>query len=242
MSPPLDRPAGDAGLPRVFATARSRRRFLLHVAVALAALVGLAVLGRRHLSLLTDAGALRALIRGYGVWGPIVLVVLQALQVLLAPVPGQFLAIVGGYLFGPWWGTLYNMLGIAIGSTLAFWLSRRFGRSYVESVVHEETLARFDAIDDAHALLTLFVFFLVPGLPDDVLCFVGGLTRIPLRRLVAIAVLGRSPGFFLVNVIGDSLGTGRVRIAVALGGVLVAATALGYLHRDRLLGRFGGDP
>lgn len=226
---------------QVFASARSRRRFAVHLLGAVVVLAIAAVLVQRYFAFLTDIEELRAFVQGYGFWSPLVLVFLQALQVVVAPVPGQILAVVAGYLFGVWWGTVYNMVGITIGSTVAFWLSRRFGREYVENIVHEDALARFDAVDDDYARLALFFFFLIPGLPDDVLCFAGGLTRIPLWQLVAIAVVGRTPGFFLANVVGGFLVADRFTAAVVLAVVLVAGSALGYLNRDRLVRLFGDE-
>ena len=227
---------------RVFASARSRRRFAVHLLVALVALAVATVLVRRHLAFLTDAAELRAFVRGYGPWAPLVLVVLQTLQVVVAPIPGQILAVVAGYLFGPWWGTLYNMIGITLGSTIAFWLARRYGRGYVETIVHEEALATFDELSDEYARSTLFLFFLVPGLPDDVLCFAGGLTRVPIRQLVVIAIVGRTPAFFLANLVGDLLGTDRIPAAVGLAAVVLVVSVLGYLNRDRLLRRLRREP
>jgi uncharacterized membrane protein YdjX (TVP38/TMEM64 family) len=103
--------------------------------------------------------------------------------------------------------------------------------------VTESTLARFDRLTRNNAVPALFVAFLVPGLPDDVLCFVGGLTEVPIRRLVAVAALGRLPSFLLVSVIGGELAGGRVAVAVVLAAALVAVAGLSYLLRDRLLGR-----
>jgi len=226
---------------QVFATADSRRRFLLHLLVALVVVGALTLIAGRNLRFLTNPQELRAFIRGYGFWSPLVLVVLQAAQVVLAPIPGQVLAVVAGYLFGAWWGTLYNMVGITIGSTVAFWLSRRFGRSYVERIVHEDALSRFDGISDDNVRLGLFVFFLLPGLPDDVLCFVGGLTKLPLWQLVVIAVVGRAPAFFLVNVVGELLGTARFEAAALLAVVILALSAIGYVNRDRLVDLFGDE-
>lgn len=236
----LDRVRARVG-SQVFESAESRRRFLVHVAVVVVALAVLGALLRPHLSLLTDAERLQAFIRGFGVWGPVVLVLVQALQVVVAPIPGQVLAVVAGYLYGTWWGTLYNLVGITVGSAVAFWLSKRYGRSYVESIVHEDTLAKVDAVDDAHVRATLFVLFLFPGLPDDVLCFAGGLTRVPLWQLVLIALLGRAPAFFLVNVLGEYIDHGQFGLAAALVAALVALSVLGYLARDRIFAVFGAE-
>lgn len=221
----------------VFASPKARRRFLLHVVVVAALLGGATLLVQHSLGPLSSPEDVRALVRGLGVWGPVALVVLQAAQVVLAPIPGQVLAVGAGYVYGALWGTVYNVLGLTLGSTVAFWLSRRFGRAYVEGIVHEDALERFDAIEEDHARLALFFFFLVPGLPDDLICFVGGLTRIPLYQLVVISVVGRTPSLFLVNVVGDLLGTNRVA-GVLLAVALFVASAVVYLNRDRLVGYF----
>lgn len=225
----------------VFRSPGARRRFLIHATIVALVLVGAVVLLRPYWSLLADARALRHYVDGFGVWAPLAFIVLQTAQVLLAPIPGQVMAVVGGYLFGPWWGTLYNMVGITVGSTLAFWLSRRYGRAYAERMFDDDALETFDTVADRHGLLALFVMFLIPGLPDDVLCFAGGLTTIPLRRLVLVAILGRAPAFFLVNVFGDLLATGDVYAATVLLVVIVALSVAGYRYRNQLLTFFSRD-
>lgn len=225
----------------IFASSDDRRRFLIHLLVVLLVFVTATIVIQRHFSFLTNAEALRTFIRGYGILAPLVLVVLQAVQVVAAPIPGQVLGVVAGYLFGAWWGTLYNMVGITIGSTIAFWLSRRYGRGYVENIVHEGALEQFDAVSEEYGRQALFLVFLFPGLPDDVICFAGGLTDIPLWQLVLIAIAGRAPAFFLVNVVGDLLGTDRVAAALALAVVLVLLSLVGYLYRDVFLRLFRGE-
>lgn len=226
---------------QVFASARSRQRFLIQLLAVLVVLAVVTVLAQRYFAFLTDPEELRSFVRAYGFWSPLVLVLLQALQVVVAPVPGQILAVAAGYLFGAWWGTVYNMVGVTIGSTVAFWLSRRFGREYVENIVHEDALERFDAVGEDYVRLALFFFFLVPGLPDDVLCFAGGLTELPLWQLVAIAVVGRTPGFLLANFVGEFLVADRFTAAVVLTALLVAVSVVGYLNRDRLVRLFGDE-
>lgn len=224
-----------------FESHRARRRFFVHLMVGTLVVLGAFFLLQQYAPFLFDAGEARAFVDSFGVLAPLVLIALQALQVVFAPVPGQVLAVVAGYLFGPWWGTLFNMIGITIGSTAAFWLARRYGRAYVESIVAADALERFDNIGDRPAMATLFVLFLIPGLPDDVLCFAGGLTKIPLRRLVAIAVVGRTPAFFLVNVIGGLVGTGALVEATLLTLAFLFVSALAFLFRVELTRRVLGE-
>ncbi|WP_248515760.1 TVP38/TMEM64 family protein [Salinarchaeum laminariae] len=221
--------------PQVFSSGTARRRFFFHAVVAAVVVLAAGLLVVDRFEFLLDPDDAREFVASFGVFAPLALIVLQALQVLIAPIPGQVLAIVAGYLFGAWLGTFYNMIGIAIGSTAAFWLSRRYGRSYVEEIVHPEIVETFDAIGEDNVLATLFVLFLIPGLPDDVLCFVGGLTNLKLRKLVAVALVGRAPGFFLINVFGDRLGSGDFVGATMLAVVLLGASVLGYVYRGRLL-------
>lgn len=224
--------------PSFFASRRARNRFIVHtLVVTLILLVGF-VLVRRHFAFLTDPADVRLYVQSFGRWAPVVLITLQALQVVVAPVPGHILAAVAGFLFGSWWGTLYNMIGITLGSATAFWLSRRFGRSYVERMIAVEALASFDGFIERHGLLSLFVLFLIPGLPDDALCFVGGLTPIPLWKLILIAIVGRVPAFFLVNVFGDLVATGQRDEALLLLAFIVGISIIGLLNRDRLMHLF----
>jgi uncharacterized membrane protein YdjX (TVP38/TMEM64 family) len=225
--------------PPVFSSTRARVRALAALAaVALLLLLGAGLVGRYAPALL-DVEALRATVAAYGPLAPAAFVGLQAAQILLAPVPGQVLGFVGGYLFGTVAGTAYSLLGATIGSTVAFVLSRRYGRPFVADVLAAETLAAFDGFVDRHGVFAVFLVFLLPGLPDDAICFMAGVTRIPIRHLVAVSVVGRLPGYFLVSLAGARLATAQ---PLATAGILlalaVASTAV-YWQRDALLARLG---
>ena len=220
----------------VFVSRRARRTTILWGVALTLVLVAGYLLGRRYVPVVTDPLALRALVGEFGPWAPVAFVLLQAAQVVAAPVPGQVLGFVGGYLFGTLPGALYSLVGVTIGSTVAFGLSRRFGRRYVERVVTAETLDRFDGVAADNAPFALFVAFLVPGLPDDAICFVAGLTEVPIRKLVVIALLGRAPAFLLVAFVGSETATGGYAAAAVVTVALVALAIVGYLARDRLTG------
>jgi uncharacterized membrane protein YdjX (TVP38/TMEM64 family) len=127
------------------------------------------------------------------------------------------------------------MVGIVLGTALAVSLARYFGRPYVERVVTADALAVFDDAMANHGLAVLFLVFLVPGLPDDAICFAAGLTTIPVRRIVAVAAVGRLPGFLLVNLAGSAAANGDPVLTAVFVAVLVSASVLGYLYRDQIL-------
>lgn len=220
--------------PGVFVSERSRDSVIRWCVALVVLLVGGFLLVRAYAPSLTDPESFRAFVLGYGVWAPVVFIGVQAAQVVVAPIPGQVTGVAAGYLFGPVWGSVYSVIGVAIGSTIAFWLARRFGRAYVERVVTPTTLARFDGLAERNAGTALLLAFLVPGLPDDALCFVGGLTDIPLRRLVLIATVGRAPSFVLSALVGAEVASSDWTTAALLAVFLTVLSVVGVLERERL--------
>lgn len=158
-------------LVRVFADARSRRSALFLLAVGLALLVGMSGVVGRAFPWLNDPVAVRRAVGMFGPLAPAAFLLLQAAQVLVAPIPGHVLAVASGYLFGTGLGTAVSLAGAVLGSYVAFGLSRRYGRPYVERVIDREALEIFDAVSHEHGLLAFFLVFVLPGLPDDVICF-----------------------------------------------------------------------
>jgi len=225
----------------VFESKRHRREFVVVAIAVLLAFAALTYLARAQLSFLSGGAELRAVVSGYGVAAPLVFIGLLTAQVVLAPIPGQGAGFVSGYLFGSFHGSIYSLVGITLGSAIAFWLSRRFGRPFVERVVRDDLIERFDAFVGRTGLLGLFVVFLVPGPPDDVVCFVAGLTDIDLWKLVVVAFVGRAPSYVVANVTGAGLANGEFGMATVLVLLFLAGSVWGYLRRDWLLDVFGEE-
>jgi uncharacterized membrane protein YdjX (TVP38/TMEM64 family) len=224
---------------QVFESAESRRRAAAGLLGLAVALVGVYVLLRQYAPFAFEAAELRAWIRGFGVFAPLVFVLIQATQVIVAPVPGQVMALVGGYLFGPFLGTLYSMTGVLLGSAVAFSISRRYGRPAVERLLHADIIDRFDGFVERAGLPGLFLFVVIPGLPDDVVCFLAGLARFRLLSFLVVLAAGRSPAYVITTYAGGSLAEGQILQAVVAIAVIVFASALAYLKRDEIR-RFAG--
>ncbi len=174
---------------------RARTLFLVGIALLLGG--ALWAWGGRLFLFFSDAERVRDWVAGFGSWGPLVSVALNVVQVLLAPLPGQFVGLLNGYLYGLWPGTLYSMVGLLLGTALAMGLARRFGRPLVERLVNPEQLARWDRLAGRRGPLFFFLVFLFPFVPDDVACFLVGLSPLPLLSMLVLAALGRLPGVFV---------------------------------------------
>jgi uncharacterized membrane protein YdjX (TVP38/TMEM64 family) len=227
-------------LPRVFASKHGRRRTLVYLALFAAAWIAAALVVDHYVPGLADPGRIRTYVLEFGPLAPVAFVALQAGQVVLAPIPGQVVALAGGYLFGTVAGTAYSVVGATVGSYVAFSLARRYGREYVERVLDADLLDRFDAVAGEWGLLSLFVAFLLPGLPDDAICFVAGCTTLDLRKMVVVSMVGRTPTYFLTNLAGDRFAAGEWGVALAVVAVLLAASAVGYWKRAEIVARLKG--
>src|SRR5499425_2107014 len=108
----------------------------------------------------------------FGPYSAAVFTLLQALQVVVAPIPGELTGVVGGYLYGNAFGFLLSTLGLTLGSWVAFELASALGRPFVERLVKKEIIERFNFVTTSAGVTTCFLLFLLPGFPKDYLCYV----------------------------------------------------------------------
>ena len=149
-----------------------------------------------------DQDQVRTWLAGFGPLAPLLSIGLNVVQVLLAMIPGQVVGLANGYLFGVFWGTVYTLLGVGLGSAIAMALGRWLGRALVVRLVEPTRLARWDALTARHGPRFFFLVFLLPLLPDDIACFAVGLSPLSLPYILALALIGRLPGLIVSCWIG----------------------------------------
>lgn len=112
----------------------------------------------------------------FGSFAPLVFIGLQTLQVVVAPIPGEFTGFVGGYLFGVVPGLIYSTVGLSLGSLFAFLIARRIGMPFVRRFMGPEFMGKFEYIVERHGAFLTFILFLFPGTPKDSFCYLLGLS------------------------------------------------------------------
>lgn len=182
----------------------------------------------------SDAERLRGWVMGYGMLAPVMLMVVQVIQVVIAPLPNQVSAIVAGFLFGTGLGTLYTTIGTILGSYIAFLLGRAVGRPLVLKLASEERIQQFDELTAEHGAIAFLTMFLIPAFPGDLLCYIGGMSKMRGRVFLAVALMGRGPKFLLYSVIGHRLATGGVPATLPYLMPLVVLAAVTFWKRDQL--------
>lgn len=219
---------------QVFSSRADLRRGLLGLCLLIAAFVAMYVGARQYAPFLFNAQELRKWIGQFGASAPLVFVLIQAVQVIVAPVPGQIVAFVSGYLFGSIAGIVYSLAGVLLGSAVAFGLAKRFGRPVVEQLLHEDVVTRFDGFVDRVGIPGLFAFVIIPGLPDDAICFLSGLTKWRLRTFLAVISVGRFPAYVVTVYAGGELASGQATTALVLIGAIIVFSVIGYYKQDAI--------
>lgn len=135
----------------------------------------------------------RKFFEGFGIWSALIFVLIQVIQVIIPILPGAIGCVAGIVIFGPWMGFLYNYIGICIGSILVFLLSKRYGRPFVKGVIGERSYDKYigwvNRGKKFDIMFALAIFF--PVAPDDLLCYIAGLTKMDFRKFITIILLGK---------------------------------------------------
>lgn len=136
---------------------------------------------------------LQSYISGFGLLAPVVLVAIQALQVVIPVLPGFLGCIVGAVMFGWIGGFWCNYIGISVGSILAFLIARKFGKEIVSRMFpgkRYEKWAEWAAKSKSYTAV-LLLGMVLPLFPDDFFCYFTGITKMTVRKFAAIIVLGK---------------------------------------------------
>ncbi|MBQ3234524.1 MAG: TVP38/TMEM64 family protein, partial [Clostridia bacterium] len=140
---------------------------------------------------------LRNYVASFGYLAIVIYVIVNILQVVLLPIPGFISVGTGVALFGPLKTAVFSLLGILIGSFMAFFIGKVLGYRVVKWIVGKETLDKWlNSVKNKDKIILTFMF-LFPFFPDDVLCFVAGLSSMSTGYFVIMITVCRVISVFL---------------------------------------------
>lgn len=200
----------------------------LLVGLALAGAIAGAILYRDRF----DAAALQAWVEGAGAAGPLLFMALYALATVLF-LPGSVLTLAGGALFGPLWGTLWNLTGATLGASAAFLIARYLGADWAARRAGPRLRSLNDGVSAEGWRFVAFVR-LVPLFPFNLLNYALGLTRIPFLAFVVASWLFMLPGALAYTWLGHA---GREALAGGEGMIRNILIALALLAAVAFLPR-----
>ena len=137
---------------------------------------------------------LRDYIAGYGSYGFLVYMLIQAVQVIIVIIPGDIVMIGAGFIYGIPLGFVLSYLGLMAGSITVFYISRFFGYELVSRLIAIQKIEKINEIlNSTRGTVGLFIICCIPFIPKDILMYVAGLTPINAPRLFLVYGLSRIP-------------------------------------------------
>lgn len=188
-----------------------------------------------------DEKLFRAYMRRAGAWMPLLFILFQFLQVIVLPVPAFVSTAAGVALFGATKAALCSFAGIVSGSIVAFFIGRKIGYKAVAWIVGKDALEKWLKKLKGKDNFILTAMFVLPLFPDDVLCFVAGLSTMTWQYFLTMIVLARIVGIaatcYSVDLIPIDAAWGIV-VWIVLAVFVVAAFVFLYKNLDALNDRF----
>lgn len=217
-------------------SARNKKTIIpVTLLVALLAGAAYAVYALDLIDLFTSRQRLLGFIETQRAYAALIFIGLQAVQVVMAPVPGEVTGFVGGLFFGLGWGMVYSTLGLTLGSWIAFMLARLLGRPLVEALVNPETIRRYDYVMRHKGLFLAFLMFLIPGFPKDFLCYLLGLGHMRQRDFLMVSASGRLLGTALLTLSGTYFRDERYVAFSTVIGVGLVLTLIAMTYRNKIM-------
>ena len=184
----------------------------------------------RNLSTKEGQIAFKEKVTNSGTIGMLLLFVIQISQIFLFILPGEPIEILAGMCYGWIWGTIFIMVSSAIIASLIFMLVRKIGKQFVYDFSDEEKIKKIEnskLFKNPKKIETvLFILFLIPGTPKDLLTYLSGLLPIKMSRFILLSTIARIPSIVTSTIAGANIAVGDWRKAIILYILIVVIVAI----------------
>jgi len=180
-----------------------------------------------------DIGLIEHWLEQAGWWAPVVFVAVYALATVLF-LPGSFLTLAGGVLFGPFFGVIYNLAGASLGAGLSFLIARYLASDLVSQRSGGKIKQLINGVESEGWRFVAFVR-LVPLFPFNLLNYALGLTKIRFTEYLLATAVFMVPGATAYTYLGYA---GRSAIDGSDGLINTVLIAIALLALVMFLPRF----
>lgn len=194
--------------------------------------------GKPMIKFVSEPERFRAWVDNHGIWGRLAFLGMTMLQVIVAVIPGEPMELVAGYAFGSVEGTALCIIGATLGGIPVFLLVRKFGMKAVEVFFSKEKTDSLKFLKSSPKRdFWIFILFLIPGTPKDLLNYFVGLTDMKMSRWLLISLVARIPSIVTSTIGGDALGMKKYAFAAVVFAVTLAVSGAGILIYRRICRR-----
>ncbi len=215
---------------------------ILYILLAFMA-VGLYAYLYRKYGVFKTPEEVRSFVLKYGPYGSLVYILLQTIQIVVFFLPGEIFQIAGGYIFGTFLGGVLSLLGILIGSTIAYWLAHIFGRAFVHKILSKKDLWMLEKLEalgskaeDRKRLNAVVLFlYLIPGVPKDILAYICGISEITFKNFILYSVVGRMPALFISLYFGEKFSLDNLTLLIIIAVIMSILFVVGIIYGRKII-------
>lgn len=181
------------------------------------------------------------IIGSWGIWGPVLSILLMILQAFIAPIPSFLITGANGIIFGVFWGIIISWIGAMFGAAGTFFIARFLGEEFVRRFEKSEGfMEKVNEISDHYGFKVVLVARLLPFVSFDLISYAAGLSNMkPLPFFMATGI-GMIPGTIAYVLLGNQIlaltpYSKTITIIVVLGSavVLIAISVKKYFSMRR---------
>lgn len=145
-------------------------------------------------------------IQSAGIWGGIIILAIQVLQIIIAILPGEPIEILTGMIYGTWGGLVLCLAGILIGTILVYYLVKFIGNYSTKKLLNQQALEKYSFLNDTNKVeVLIFILFFIPGTPKDILTYIVPMIKIHPAHYFTIATFARIPSVLTSTFLGANL-------------------------------------
>jgi len=167
-----------------------------------------------------------------GILAPIAMILIQALQVLIAPIPVQPVSIASGYIFGALLGFIIAYIGLIVGSFAAFSIGKIFGRPLIRGIVSKKVINKYDGYIQNVSVFILSLIMWLPLFPDDEILYILGMSKTKVKKITIPVFIGKTGGACLAFI-----GAGLEKYSPFVFHIIflvLLMTVMGFYYRNTL--------
>lgn len=171
-----------------------------------------------------------------GFLGQCIVTLAMTLQVVFVFLPGEIIEILAGFMYGPIGGMCICLLGAALGSCIIYLFVQKLGLRFIDKLLGKGKIDQVSFLKKQHNLdILLFIIFLIPGTPKDIITYFMPLTSMSLSRFLCITTIARIPSVITSTISGTALGLAQYDVMIAVLAVTAIVSIIGlYLYKHKV--------
>ncbi len=184
---------------------------------------------------LSSVEQLESLLTEYSLFGYLILIGLQIIQIVISFLPGQWIQIAGSYAWGFGVAAGLSIIGTALGTVITYYMSKLLGKDALFLFFGKKKMDNvIELLNSKKAMIFVAVIYFIPGLPKDLCNYAAGISSMNLRMFLIISLIARTPPMLVSILVGEQLAEGNYTAVIIIAVIMAIIFAFGAIYRKKV--------